>query len=231
MTHEHLSTGELFDVWREGDIVIKRSRVHDRLNPVDQRWMRDEAIAGLDIGSRVLKTITIAYQSRNDPIGDHIQHFVAYEHHALHTRYVKGQTLRTFINCSDSDLFEIVRQVCETLLSLQTEFPGFRHCDLHLGNVLIDSSRDPIHVTIIDFDGAGQVEAEGNVLPSVLSEYSSVATDILRLCKCIVNELTLVLEKNKEHLWISHFYDIIKSHQSIDSMKTILSILDQVKPT
>lgn len=99
-----------------------------------------------------------------------------------------------------SVLFEIVRQVYEALAWLQGAFPGFRHCDLHAGNILV--AADPVHTAIIDFGSAGQLASAGGSLPAIDAAFAPAAANVLHL-RC--------LSKGSPRRWLAEFWARISS--------------------
>ncbi len=78
-----------------------------------------------------------------------------------------------------SQIAQVVLDVCRTLQWLQTEFPGFRHGDLHTGNVMVDTRWN---IVLIDFSHVGQVCTDSplpRVFPTLPTKYPT-CMDVLQ---------------------------------------------------
>ena len=189
-------SGDWFDVsLRKGKagelVVVKRAKL---------KW--STVAEALDRDAKVLAAINAAVPL---PVRAHLPTFLAYEGGVLVMGYVRGRQLREFLADGDghavtaSVLYDIVRQVCETLAALQSAFPGFRHRDLHAGNGLV--ATDPVHASIIDFGDAGQLAAARGPLPAVDAAAAPVAADVLHLCECMLT----YLPKGSARHWLAQF--------------------------
>lgn len=72
------------------------------------------------------------------------------------SEYFHGGDFRTWISkvssrLKENDMIDIIRQVLETLIKIREKYPGFRHNDLHSGNVFIDDTGLKPRAAIADF--------------------------------------------------------------------------------
>lgn len=72
------------------------------------------------------------------------------------SEYFHGGDLNSWIKkvtprLDESTLIDIVRQVLSSLVKIQEKYPGFRHNDLHVGNVFIDDTGNRPRAAIADF--------------------------------------------------------------------------------
>ena len=72
------------------------------------------------------------------------------------SEYFNGGDLHNWIKkvsprLRENDLIDIIRQVLQTLITIQDKYPKFRHNDLHTGNIFIDDTGVKPRAAIADF--------------------------------------------------------------------------------
>ena len=72
------------------------------------------------------------------------------------SEYFHGGDLKTWLQkvstrIDESTMMDIIRQVISTIVKIQDKYPGFRHNDLHTGNIFIDDTGNRPRAAIADF--------------------------------------------------------------------------------
>jgi serine/threonine protein kinase len=146
----------------------------------------DGADLQLDREARILSSITDIVESSLF-LRTHLALFVDYSGGELVMEYVDGQRFDDYLAQAQPTLqqvYELLEQCFEILLALQRCMPGFCHCDLNLGNILV--AANPPHVSFIDFAQAGQYSGSSVSLPPVSPKYASPVYDALYMCERIL---------------------------------------------
>lgn len=135
-------------------------------------------VAELEKEAQVLQSVCNAVPSC------HVVRFCHYEHNELVTEYVPplewdGKRITSLEDmmdfCTEGEgegavaveagtLYDILVQIVGTLAQLQRAFPGFRHGDLHPGNILLTAW--PAHLARTRFEYG--VEARGRILVKII---------------------------------------------------------------
>ena len=120
----------------------------------------------------------------------------------MYTEYAHGGTLKSWMRkmggrITDNVMADLIRQVIGTLKKIHTNYPEFRHNDLHLGNVLVDDTGKKVRYLLTDFGlsrltkhGSNPVINTGSYRSSGITNATSSKYDAHYFLNALDSEIT-----------------------------------------